>query len=149
MSIVSNPVSPNALKYCFWNIRGYNSRIIGNKLIHKDFLDNIENCDIVGIAETHIHADVLNKLSIPGFERINYIIRNANAKGKGSGGVAVFCKLHLTKYVTPVSKGNNDVAWVKIDKSLCGKDIFLGTVISAPLVPKSTSPNSLGNSVKR
>ena len=132
MSIVSNPVSPNALKYCFWNIRGYNSRIIGNKLIHKDFLDNIENCDIVGIAETHIHADVLNKLSIPGFERINYIIRNANAKGKGSGGIAVFCKLHLTKYVTPVSKGNNDVAWVKIDKSLCGKDVFLGSVYFSP-----------------
>ena len=132
MSTVSNLVLPNALNYCFWNIRGYKSTIIGNKLIHKDFLENVENCDIVGLAETHIHDDVLSKLSIPGYTRINYIIRTANSKGKGSGGVAIFCKLHLTKYVTPVSKGNDNVAWVKIDKSLCGKDIFLGTVYFSP-----------------
>ena len=132
MSIVSNPVLPSALKYCFWNIRGYKSTIIGNKLVHKDFLENIESFDIVGLAETHIHDGVLSKLSIPGFERINYIIRTANAKGKGSGGVAIFCKLHLTKYVTSVPKSSNDVTWVKIDKSLCGKDIFLGTVYFSP-----------------
>ena len=87
MSTVSNLILPNSLKYCFWNIRGYKSTIIGNKLIHRDFLENIENCDIVGLAETHIHDDILSKLSIPGFTRINNIMRTANSKGKG---VAIF-----------------------------------------------------------
>ena len=29
-------------------------------------------------------------------------------------------------------KGSNDVTWVKINKSLCGKDIFLGSVYFSP-----------------
>ena len=130
--MVSNSTSPSVLKYCFWNIGGYNSRVIGNKLIHNDFLDNIKDCDIVGLAETHIHDGTLNKLSIPGFSRVHYLIRKANSKGKGSGGVAIFCKLHIARHVTRVTKNNQDVAWVKIDKSLCGRDIFLGTAYFSP-----------------
>ena len=85
----------DVLRYGFWNIEGYNSKIIGNKLIHKDFLQNVEKYDIVGLAETHIHNLTLENLSIPGFTRIHYSIRDANSKGKGSGGIALFTKQHI------------------------------------------------------
>ena len=131
--MVSNSVVPSSiLRYSFWNIRGYTSKIIGNKLIHNDFIEKIKDCDIIGLAETHIHEEILNKLSIPGFIRIHYLMRKANSKSKGSGGVAVFCKPHISKYVTPVRNNNQDAAWVKIDKSLCGRDIYLGTLYLSP-----------------
>ena len=131
--MVSNSNIPSSvLKYSFWNIRGYTSKIIGNKLIHNDFIEKIKDCDVVGLAETHIHEEILNKLSIPGFIRIHYLIRKANSKSKGSGGVAVFCKPHISKYVTPVKNNNQDAAWVKIDKSLCGRDTYLGTLYFSP-----------------
>ena len=44
------------LKFAFWNIRGFRSRIIGNKFISNDFLREIDGYDIVGLAETHIHS---------------------------------------------------------------------------------------------
>ena len=82
----------DVLKYGFWNIEGHNSKVIGNKLIHKDFLEHVGNRDIVGVTETHIHNLTLDGLSIPGFTRIHYSNREPNSKGKGSGGIALSCK---------------------------------------------------------
>ena len=53
------------LKHGFWNINGFKSKVIGNKLKYKNFLQKVENCDIVGLAETHVHKLTLDKLSIP------------------------------------------------------------------------------------
>ena len=119
------------LKYGFWNTEGYNSKVFGNKLIHKDLLQKVENCNIVGLAETHIHNQTLEYLSIPGFTRIHFSIREPNSKGKGSGGIALFCKNHISNYVTPVKK-SQDVIWVKIGKELCGVDVYLGTIYYSP-----------------
>ena len=143
--MVSNSTPPSVLKYCFWNSGGYNSKIIGNKLIHSDFIENIKDCDILGLAETHIHDNILNKLSIPGFSRIHYRVRKANSKGKGSGGVAIFSKPHISKYITPVTRNNQDVAWVKIDKSLCGRDVFLGTAYFSPTGTKEHIAKQFGD----
>ena len=82
--------SYDRLKHGFWNINGYKSKVIGNKLKCKFFLRKIENCDVVGLAETHVHKLTLDKLSIPGFTRVHYISRDATSKGKGSGGLALF-----------------------------------------------------------
>ena len=112
------------LKYGFWNIEGYNSKVIGNKLVHKDFMEDIGNRDILGVTETHIHNLTLDRLSIPSFTRIHYFNRKSNLKGKGSGGIALFCKHRIEKYVALVKKSNQDVLWVKIEKELCGVDVF-------------------------
>ena len=92
----------------------------------------MENRDIIGLAEKHIPNLTLQKLSIPGFTRIHYSIRNANSKGKGSGGIALFCKPHIAKHVSPVTTNNKDVIWVKLDKELCGVDTYLGTIYFSP-----------------
>ena len=57
----------DVLKYGFWNIEGYKTKVIGNKLIHKDFIQKVGNRDIIGLAETHIHNLTLEYFSIPGF----------------------------------------------------------------------------------
>ena len=131
----------DVLKYGFWNIEGHNSKVIGNKLIHKDFLEHVGNRDIVGVTETHIHNLTLDGLFIPGFTRIHYSNREPNSKGKGSGGIALFCKHRIVKYVTPVKKSNQDVIWVKIGKEICGVDVYLGTVYYSPIGKKENISN--------
>ena len=80
----------DVLKYGFWNTEGYNSKVIGNKLVHKDFLEDIGNRDILGVTETHIHNLTLDRLSIPGFTRIHYFNRESKGKGKDQGALHYF-----------------------------------------------------------
>ena len=81
----------NVLKLGFWNINGFNSKVIGNMLLTRDFLENIESCNIIGLAETHLHSSILDKLSIPGYTRTQYSNREPHSKGCGSGGTGLFC----------------------------------------------------------
>ena len=133
----------DVLKLGFWNIEGYNSKIIGNKLIHSDFLETFRDRDIIGLVETHIHNLVLDKLTIPGFSRIQFLSRGANSKGKGSGGIALFCKPSILKYATPLASNNEDVIWLKIDKKVCGVDIYLGTIYISPKGNKENKQKQL------
>ena len=74
-----------------WNIHGYKSKIIGNKLNDTEFLREIKNDDIVALIETHIHREVEDELSIPGFRRLNHKNRSLDKNSfKSSGGIAVF-----------------------------------------------------------
>ena len=52
----------NSFNVTYWNIHGWKSKIIDNKLADPDFLRHIENCDILGLSELHTHDPV----SIPG-----------------------------------------------------------------------------------
>ena len=136
MSRPNSTRDPNdVLKHSFWNINGYKSKIIGNKLVSRDFLQKIEECDIIGLAETHIHSKILDNLSIPGFSRIHYKIREPHSKGNcGSGGIALFSREHIAKFLIPIQNENKDVMWVKIKKELLGgnRDIYLATIYISP-----------------
>ena len=50
-----------------WNIHGYKSKIIGNKMNDVEFLGEIKDDDIVALSETHIHREIEDELIIPGF----------------------------------------------------------------------------------
>ena len=63
-------MAKNSLRFCAWNIHGYNSRQIGNKFEDNEFLDCFKNTDFIGLTETHIHNEVLDKMNIPGFSRL-------------------------------------------------------------------------------
>ena len=137
--IANDPI--DVLKYGFWNIQGYKSKIMGNKFVSRDFLREIETCDIIGLAETHIHSRILDDLAIPGFSRINYNIREPHPKGKcGSGGIALFSKEPILKFLVPIQNANEDVSWVMIKKELLGRkrDIYLATVYISPKGNKET-----------
>ena len=125
----------DVIKYSFWNLNGYKSKTVGNKLLNRDFLETIEECDVIGLAETHIHSRILDNLAIPGFSRIDYKIREPHSKGKcGSGGIALFSKEHISEFLAPIQNDNKDVIWVKIKKELLGeeRDIYLATIYISP-----------------
>ena len=105
-----NRDSTDVLRYAFWNINGYNSKIIGNKLINQDFLQVIGGCDVIGLAETHIHTQILDDLVVPGFVRVQFKNRKPHSNGKcGSGGIALFCKKRISKFVVPFQNDNKYV----------------------------------------
>ena len=98
---VRNNLGHKVIKHCFWNIQGYKSKILGNKLLNTDFIDEISNCDIVGLAETHIHDQILPELDIPGYIRKHFKNRKAHSNGKGgSGGLAIFCTPGMSKHIS-------------------------------------------------
>ena len=123
------------LKFAFWNIRGFNSKIIGKKLISNDFLSEIQGHDIIGLAETHIHTAVIDDLAIPGYVLIQYINCERNPKSHTApGGIALFCKEDISKFIIPLKSENEDVIWTKIKKNVTGLDreIYLGTLYFSP-----------------
>ena len=126
-----------------WNIHGIKSKLLGNKLSDRDFLKEIINDDILSIVETHVHNGNEEELNIPGFHCIKHKSRfkhkNSN---KGSGGLAVFIKPSLLKYVLPINNTNENSIWIKIKKEIFGwtNDIFIGTVYLPPR--KNSNDNS-------
>lgn len=64
--------NPYTIKISCWNIQGFKSRILGNKLNDPDFLNEINDSDVIGVLETHIFNEILEKLDIAGFTRIKY-----------------------------------------------------------------------------
>ena len=98
------------LKFCTWNIHGYTSRQIGNKLHNEDFLEIQKDVDFIGLTETHIHEEILENLSIPDFRLISYKNRNKNLKSNtASGGIAVFVRENLTKLFSVIKNDNEDM----------------------------------------
>ncbi len=61
----------------FWNIEGYKSQVIGNKLEDPEFENVIRRSDILGLAELHANQEV----SIPGFKNIKQKNREKKTKG--------------------------------------------------------------------
>ena len=123
------------LKFCSWNIHGYNSRDLGNKFSVEEFLNIFNEIDFVGITETHIHDEILENMNIPGFKRLS--VKNRRKKLKShtaSGGIAVFVKEDLCKLFTVVNIENEDAIWVKIKKETSGEegDIFIATCYFSP-----------------
>ena len=132
-----------SMKISSWNINGHKSRNIGNKFLDRDFLDEIKEDGLVGIVETHIYDEILDKLLIPVFKLLTYKNRTFNKiSKKGDGGIAVFIKEKFSKFIIPEKIENPDSIWVKINKELSGEDddIFVGTVYLTP--PKSKNDDS-------
>ena len=133
--IFDNTAQGNSLKFAFWNIEGYNSRTIGKKFLSADFLNEIAEYDVIGLAETHIHSSIIEDLFIPGFHLLSYVNRTCNSKSKTApGGLAVFCKNNLSNMFVPIERNSKDALWVKVKKDFIGLpyDIYLGTIYHSP-----------------
>ena len=130
------------LKFCSWNIHGYNSRELGNKFNDKEFLKTFVDVDFVGITETHIHDEILDNMNISGFRLLSAKNRAKNLKSHtASGGIAVFVKESLCKLFTVVNIENEDAIWVKIKKEISGeeRDIYIATCYFSPSKGKGSS----------
>ena len=141
-----NALSHN-LNISFWNINGYKSKILGNKLTDPDFLMEIENSDIIGIGETHIHDDILKELTIPGFVLLEYKNRKKNAQNTSSGGLAIFVRHAIKKIVHPIQSENQDIIWLKMDKKYLdsSNDIYIGTLYISPHQGKLAESKKIQN----
>ena len=123
------------LKFCAWNIHGFKSREIGIKLHCEDFIKGLQDADVIGLTETHMHDETLQHLNIPGFHRLSYRNRDKNTRSNTApSGIAVFVKKDLANLFSVVNIENEDIIWVKIRKELSGEetDIFWGTCYFSP-----------------
>ena len=118
------------LRIGFWNINGYNSSTLGNKLGTDDFRVVISKHDIFAIVETHATHDAeLN------FRNFKHIIKCRDKSGKRAfGGLSVYVNQKLSEGVSYVSTKNKNAIWCKLDKTYFNfqKDIYLGTVYLSP-----------------
>ena len=128
------------LRVCAWNINGYNSKIIGIKLLDQDFRRVLRDVDLVCLTETHMHQQILHHLNIPGFQLLDYKNRKKNLKSNTApGGIAIFAKENVIRLFTTIKTGNEDIIWTKLKKQLTGssKDIFIATCYLSPAQEKS------------
>ena len=134
----TSPSLGSTMKICYWNIHGWSSKIIGDKLCDEEFLDKILTYDVVALAELHYEKE----LSLPGFLNIKQKIRNKTHKGpKIAGGIAVFVKNKYKDLIELMPNKNADSIWVKIKKEKCGEvdDIFIGSFYVSPGSGKSAT----------
>ena len=86
--------------------------------------------DFIGLTETHMHAEVLDKMNIPGYSRLHFINESKNKKSNTAPrGIAVFVKENLSELFQLVKTENKDVIWVRMRKEKTGedKDVYIGT----------------------
>ena len=130
------------LKFCSWNIQGYNSRLIGNKFEDKEFLHLFEGLDFIALTETHMHVEEMGKMNIPGFHLLDYKNQSMNMKSNTAPkGIAVFVRETIQDmFSLEKSMINDDVIWVKLKKEKSGesKDIFIGTCYLNPSKSQKT-----------
>ena len=126
---INTKISQTTLKVAHWNIHGTKSKVIGNKLYDREFLQKILSCDIVGLSELHTSEEV----SIPGFKLVKQKFRDKSHKGpKISGGLAVFTKNDLNHVVQVVPTSNEDSIWIKVKGNSLGGDLYIGTFYMSP-----------------
>ena len=124
-----------------WNIHGFKSKIVNNKLTDSTFLKEIENDDIVCLVETHSN-DVDDQLSIPGLKRVKVKNRPSNSTKSSGGGLACFAREKISNSIIPINNNNADTLWIKLKKDIFDKkqDIYIGTVYLKPY--KNNADNS-------
>ena len=98
-----------------WNIHGFKSKIVNNKLTDSTFLKEIENDDIVCLVETHSN-DVDDQLSIPGLKRVKVKNRPSNSTKSSGGGLACFAREKISNSIIPINNNNADTLWIKLKK---------------------------------
>ena len=115
----------------YWNIHGYTSKVIGQKVRDREFLDVIGDCDVIGIGEIQSS----NKINIEGYISIDQKIRDKTTKGpKISRGIGVFVKKEISHLVEPIPNDNEDSIWVRLKPELTkySESIYLGTFYVSP-----------------
>ena len=100
-----------ALKCVCWNINGIKSTVVNEKLKTDEFLEAVNDHDIIGLVETHSDGSAID---IPGYHCL-HINREKSGK-KTYGGIGVFVKQEFwdQKCITEVPSNNNNILWIKV-----------------------------------
>ena len=119
------------IKICFWNIHGRKSKLIQAKLLDPEFIEKLENSDIVALTELHTEE---KDLFIPGYKLLKEKIRKKIHKGpKIGGGIAVFSKENIFDSAHVVPNTDENSIWIKLKKNCPdSKDLFIGSYYVSP-----------------
>ncbi|KAI4889447.1 hypothetical protein NFI96_002246 [Prochilodus magdalenae] len=121
-----------------WNIQGIKSSLFGYKSQNTEFINNIKNTDIIILQETWCKSDSVTHCPTNYKEIIIPSVKHTNTKkGRDSGGIIIWYKSELSKFITPLKLHKSHI-WLKIKKEITDsvKDLFLCTVY----IPPSESP---------
>ena len=131
MVINFNHTENKEIKICYWNIHGRKSPLIKDKLLDNEFIEKLQNSDIVALTELHTEE---KDLFIPGYKLLKQKIRKKRHKGpKVSGGIAVFSKESLFDSTHVVPNTNENSVWIKFKKkSPEDTDLFIGSYYISP-----------------
>ena len=115
-----------------WNITGLNTKLNGTLFSRSDFLRFIKRSDIVCLTETW--AGINDKYYIQGYSEYS-VIRKKHVKAKkNSGGISIFVRTTLTKYITEIKSKSRNILWLHINfKKLHAKfNLLLGVIYVSP-----------------
>ncbi len=127
----------NNLRMCYWNIGGAYTQGI-NKLDDKLFLQEIEEYDLVILAETHVGNSI--NFNIPGCSYYP-VCRPISSNGRYYGGLGIFRNTAIKNYVKILPSSSHDYQWIKFDKNYFNlpKDTYL----CAAYIPPANSSYSV------
>ena len=122
---------PGNLRLGFWNIFGYRSSILGNKLHQREVRSIFEKHDFFGIVETHAENKT-EGLEVNNFKCYKKC-RQRSGK-KGHGGIAVYFRTELKQGISYIPTNNENAIWCKLDKTYFDlqSDIYLATIYLSP-----------------
>ena len=115
-----------------WNITGLNTKLNGTLFSRSDFLRFIKRSDIVCLTETW--AGINDKYYIQGYSEYP-VTRKKHVKAKkNSGGISIFVRTTLTKYITEIKSKSRNILWLHINfKKLHAKfNLLLGVIYVSP-----------------
>ena len=120
----------------YWNINGHRSKYLGDKLLDKEFLKNISDCDIIGLGEIQSEGEV----DISGYICLKQKIREKKFRGpKIAGGVGVYVRREVGHLVELVPNACDDSIWIKIKD----EKLYLGTYYVSPQNAKNKTSDFL------
>ena len=136
MTLDFREILKNEIKICYWNIYGVKSQIIKDKLLDPEFINKLQNSDIVSLTELHTEE---KDIFLPGYRLLKQKIRKKTHKGpKISGGIAVFAKENLFDSTHVVPNTNENSIWIQLKGgSVGGRDLFVGSYYVSPENKKS------------
>ena len=125
------PLTPR-LKIGHWNIEGLVSSVFGNKCNIEEVKEVISSHDIIGLTETHIGDSSIAR--VDGYKSVSSCRNKHNNANNFSGGISIFIKEHISRYVNVIKSESADILWVKIPKSLTNDscDLYVAFVYISP-----------------
>ncbi|MES9880358.1 MAG: reverse transcriptase family protein [Sedimenticola sp.] len=114
-----------------WNVNG-----LSRKLVDPDFLEFVNNYDILFLSETWLAPNNCTNLNIQGYES-DHIFGNKNPntkKGRYSGGISIYYKASMKTHVNILQKQQCGIMWVKLSRDLFVRkhDVYMCHVYVPP-----------------
>ena len=115
-----------------------------NKLEDDLFLAEIQQHDVICLAETHIGND--QKIAVEGYHCYT-VCRPKSKNNRHFGGLAILTKKDIKQFVSILHNTHKDYQWMKFDKTFFGlsHDLFVCVVYYPPA--QSLYAQNMGNDI--